>query len=120
MGQPLFQLSDDFVTSLCFGSNDRDVEQRFVEAFEAGRVKLRDEVRQRTSVTEPWREASDDIDVVLGTEGYVIALPEDVEDELLDLEYGTADQPMQPLLRQSVSQSRIDVEKAIANVLEFD
>ena len=118
--QPLFQFDPSFITSVCMGGSNADVAAKFRDAYEDGRLKLRSAVRDRMRQADRWRDAAERTDVKLGREGYVVVLPAEYEDELLDLEYGGPDTPMQPIQRQAVSQSRIDVERAIARALDFD
>ena len=120
MGQPLFQLDSSFVSSVSFGNSDAEVNQRLVDAFEDGRLAMRDEIRRRAREADVWKDYADEIDVALQKDGYVVVLPDDAEEELLDLEYGTFTESMKPVLRNGVVQSRQAVEKAIAVMLDFD
>jgi hypothetical protein len=119
VGLPLFQLEDDLIGSLCYGFSDGETKQFFADALEEGRLEVQKSVRERMRSHPVMKEYADDTEVRLVGQDFVVLVPEDVEDELLDIEYGNGVERPSPVLRPGLQQSATAASKKITNMLDM-
>lgn len=119
MGTPLFTLEDNFIESLCFGMDGGDTLNLFNEALEAGRQELLEQLMTKVESSALLAPYADQFDIEIEDGHYVIIVPEEIEPELFEQEYGDLDTPPQPILRPVVQQHSSDAARAITQALEM-
>lgn len=118
MGQPLFTFEDEFIDSLC-GLDDASVKQTWVDALEDGRLEMQSAVQAKVAASPTLKPYAKDITVKLDHGAYVVVVPADIEDMVMEHELGTGDGPPQPVLRGGVVRGAGAAGKAITDGLEM-
>lgn len=120
MGTPLFTLEDEFIESVCFGMSRSDTAEIFIDAVEAGREKLLEALMRKVESNADLAPYADGFDVDIDEDGhYVLVVPEEIEDAVIEREFGSLDTPPSPLLRSVVQQHSYDAARAITQALEM-
>jgi len=112
VGRSLFAIEDNFIDSMCLGMDDSSAKNELAEALEAGRLEMLKALHARLQ-SSPWKDRAEEFTVVLQGGRFVIIAPADLEDEVLDSEYGNQTERPHPVLRQAAAQSRPAIERAI-------
>ena len=117
VSRALFAFDDNFIVSMCFGASDAETSRMLVDALEAGRLEVEGSV-QRSMRMSQWSDRADEFSVRLMGGSYVTIPPKDIEADVLDAEYGGADSPARPLIRQGMTQARTKAQTVITKRLE--
>lgn len=113
MGTPLFTIEDAFIDETCFGFNDGDTHQIFSDALDDGLTVMRNTLAARLNSSPEWEPISGSIGIGWDRDGIVVTYPEQLSEMIEGLEYGRPDVEMQPVLRQSISQTARSMAKTI-------
>lgn len=116
MGQPLFTFEDDFISSLC-GVDDGEIEERWEDAFEEGRLAVQREVRSKLASVRETKKIADDVTVRYADGAFVVVVPSAHAEMVQQLEVGTPTSRPRGLLRGGVARGCTPAAKAISDGL---
>jgi hypothetical protein len=118
VGQPLLTFMDEFISSLC-GVDDGEIEKRWADAFEDGRIAVQTEVQGKLRSTRETSKIADDVTVHYSDGSYVVVVPSAHAEAVQQLEVGTPTQRPRGLLRTGVARGCTPASKAITDGLEM-
>lgn len=119
MGQSLFKFEDDFVSSVCMGMDDGEVEDFWVAALDAGAAVLEQSVRDAARRVPTMKRHARRLRVTLSKGAYGVVVPSDIADEVIAHELGDGGQPPVPTLRSGLIRGSGDAARAITRALEM-